>query len=112
MFQGERSRTGDASPSSRLYLGQMSDLLARYVDLELVASKREAKAAHAEISARLVSCLSVYLGKFVQALRLPFPAPLHRALPAVRRSFEGAFRAVLCELSPRTRAAAATAAAL
>ncbi|XP_011495605.1 PREDICTED: uncharacterized protein LOC105360408 [Ceratosolen solmsi marchali] len=44
-----------------VYLDQMSDLLAMYIDLELVASKRNADPQHNKISARLVSCLYVYL---------------------------------------------------
>ncbi|OXU19984.1 hypothetical protein TSAR_016873 [Trichomalopsis sarcophagae] len=46
-----------------VYLEHMSDLLAMYIDLELVASKRDAEPQSSKISAKLVSCLFVYLEK-------------------------------------------------
>lgn len=43
------------------YMDVMSDLLAMYIDMELKASKK-GNEHHGKISARLSSCLHVYLG--------------------------------------------------
>ncbi|XP_054000520.1 MATH and LRR domain-containing protein PFE0570w-like isoform X1 [Hylaeus anthracinus] len=46
--------------SKSIYLNNMSDLLALYIDMELKAS-RKSKEDHEKISARLTTCLYVYL---------------------------------------------------
>lgn len=43
----------------------MSDLLAIYIDMELKAS-RKTKEDQGKISARLISCLYVYLGMYLK----------------------------------------------
>ncbi|XP_078040729.1 uncharacterized protein LOC144471972 [Augochlora pura] len=50
-----------------IYLNNMSDLLALYIDMELKASKKS-KEEHEKISARLTSCLYVYLEHSTQHL--------------------------------------------
>ncbi|XP_076226010.1 uncharacterized protein LOC116426560 [Nomia melanderi] len=50
-----------------IYLNNMSDLLALYIDMELKAS-RKSKEEHEKISARLTSCLYVYLEHSTQYL--------------------------------------------
>ncbi|XP_015437431.1 PREDICTED: uncharacterized protein LOC107192638 [Dufourea novaeangliae] len=50
-----------------IYLNNMSDLLALYIDMELKASKKS-KEEHKNISARLISCLYIYLEHSTQYL--------------------------------------------
>ncbi|XP_076646144.1 uncharacterized protein LOC143355306 isoform X2 [Halictus rubicundus] len=50
-----------------IYFNNMSDLLALYIDMELKASKKS-KEEHEKISARLTSCLYVYLEHSTQHL--------------------------------------------